>query len=332
MGTVSFIIIISAIIAIAGVIIYFIRDYIQYKTQVNTQFSVTQSQVNAEKTDRVANLKYVVDQINNVNDDISTTVDTTTNTQIQLAQELDKSQANYLSGLGSAFGFTDNSGAAVSIPNLPGSAQPNMQLLTNVTATMGLTAKDLQPGGNTVKLCSKTNPNKCIQFPDQSGNTYLTDMGNGAVILDGQKGTTITNGVNLTGGLNLNAQSGSGSTPSGAINPGPNQMVLQSAKVGVGNITTPGATLHVQSKNAGDSVLQLTSSNGQTLTNVGSDGTITIYAGSAIAGTITPTATGLKITTNTLEVEGNLTVRNDLKVTNGTIIGRVSNTGGLGPA
>jgi len=104
-------------------------------------------------------------------------------------------------------------------------------------------------------------------------------------------------------------------------------MVLQSAKVGVGNITTPGATLHVQSKNVGDSVLQLTSSNGQTLTNVGSDGTITIYAGSAIAGTITPTATGLKITTNTLEVEGNLTVRNDLKVTNGNIIGRVSSLG-----
>jgi hypothetical protein len=322
MGTVAFIIILTAIIAIAGVIVYFIRDYVQYKTQVNTQFSVTQSQVNAEKTDRVANLKYVVDQINNVNDSISSTINTSADSQTQLAQQLDKSQGNYLAGLNSIFGFSDFTGDPLTISDLPGSARPNLNLLTSVNATMGLTAKDLQPGGNTVKLCSKTDPNKCIQFPDQNGNTYLTDMGNGGVILDGQNGTTIKNGVNLTGGLNLNAQLGSGSTPSGTINPGPNQIVLQSAKVGVGNFINgpPNATLHVQSQNASDSALQLTSANGQTLTKVDSDGTILIYKGGALTGTITPTTTGLKISTNSLEVDGNLTV------TNGIISGRMNNT------
>ena len=314
-GVVLFILLV-AIIIITAIIIYFVRDYIQYKTQINTQFSVTQSQVNAEKTDRLANLKYVVDQVNTVHDDIASTLNNESSTQTRLAEQLDKSQANYLSGLNTAFGFTDSTGKNVKLSNLSGTTNPNTQLLTNVIATMGLTAKDLQPNGNSVQLCSKTDPTKCIRFPDQNGNTYLTDMGNGSVVLDGQRGTTINNGINLTGGLNLNASAGS---PSGAINPGPNQMVLQSSKVGVGNFASsaPNATLHVSAQNTSDNVLQLSASSGQQLLNVAPSGSINIYTNGAQVGTIEPTSTGLKITTNTLEVRGNLLV------SGGTISGRL---------
>ena len=69
METVAFIIIIAGLIVLASIIIYFIKDYVEYKSQINTQFSVTESKVNAEKLDRLANLRYVVDQVNNVNDD-----------------------------------------------------------------------------------------------------------------------------------------------------------------------------------------------------------------------------------------------------------------------
>ena len=322
MQTIVLIILVAIVIIISVIIAYLIKDYLQYKTQVNTQFSVTQSQVNSEQKDRIASLKYVVDQVNTVNDDISSTLNNETDNQTQFISDLDKSQGNFLNGLNAAFSFNDNSGTTVPIINLQESVNPNMQLLNNVTATMGLTAKDLQPNGNTVKLCSKTDPSKCIQFPDRNGNTYLTDMGNGGIILDGQKGTTINNGMNLNGGLNMNASAG---TPSGSINPsGPNQMVLQSAKVGVGNFgtTAPLATLHVSSQNSTDNILQLS---GNTPTNnvitVSPNGTITIFSGNAQIGTIEPDPrnNGLKIKTHTLTIDG------DLNVPNGLITGRINN-------
>ena len=315
METIAFIIIILALIILSAIIIYFVKDYIQYKTLVNTQFSVTESKVNAEKKDRLANLKYIVDQVNTVNDDISSTLDQQTDKQTNLASQLNASQANYLSGINSAFNFTDSNGKNISLPNLPGSVQPNMNLLTSVTATMGLTAKDLQPLGNSVKLCSKSDPNKCVQFPDQNGNVYLTDFGHGSVIIDSEKGATINNGINLTGGLNINAAAGS---PSGTINPGPNQLLFQSSKVGVGNFASgaPNATLHVTSQNAGDNILQLSGSSGQQLITVAPDGIINIYKDSAKVGSIEPTSTGLKLNANTVTLSGNLTVA-------GNITGRV---------
>ena len=317
METIAFIIILSALIILSAIIIYFARDYIQYKTQVNTQFSVTESKVNAEKKDRLANLKYIVDQVNTVNDDIATTLDKESASQSQLAQQLDSSQKNYLNGLNSAFKFTDKTGNQISLPNLPGSVEPNMHLLNHVTTTMGLTAKDLEPNGKNFKLCSKKDPSKCIKFPDQNGNTYLTDFENGSVIIDSEKGAVINNGINLTGGLNINADAGS---PSGTIAPGPNQMVFKSGKVGIGKFTSsaPNATLHVTPDNSSDNVLQLSASSGQQMLTVTPSGVINIYTDSAKVGTIEPTSSGLKITTNTLELNGNLVVNG------GTITGRLN--------
>lgn len=320
METVAFIIIIAGLIILASIVIYFIKDYVEYKSQINTQFSVTESKVNAEKLDRLSNLRYVVDQVNTVNDDIASTLDKETTNQTTLASELDASQKNYLAGLNSAFKFRDNSGKQISLTDLPGSVQPNTEVLTNIIATMGLTAKDLEPNGNKVKLCSKKDPSKCIQFPDNNGNTYLTDMDNGSVIIDGTKGAIINNGINLTGGLNINSATG---TPSGAITPGPNQMVLKSAKIGVGKFTSsaPNATLHVIPDNTNDNVLQLAASSGQQMITVTPSGAINIYTDSARVGTIEPTTTGLRITANTLEVNGNLVVNG------GTISGRLNAPG-----
>lgn len=311
METIAFIIIIGALIILASIIVYFVKDYIEYKSQVNTQFSVTESKVNAEKKDRLANLKYIVDQVNTVNDDISSTLDQQSTSQVDFAKKLDNSQANYLAGINSALGFTDKTGNHISLTDLPGSVQPNMQLLKNVTATMGLTAIDLQPDGNNVKFCSKKDPNKCIRFPDQNGNVYLTDFNHGSVIIDSEKGATINNGINLTGGLNINASAGS---PSGTINPGPNQLVFQSGKVGVGNFTSsaPNATLHVASQNAGDNLLQLSSSSGQQVITITQDGIINIYKDSAKVGSIEPTTTGLKLSANTVNISGNLAVSGNI--------------------
>jgi hypothetical protein len=305
---------IAIVIIILGLTIYFIRDYLQYKTQIDTQFSVTQSLVNSEQKDRLASLKYVVDQVNNVNDDISSTLVNEGISNAHLADNVHKKQQTLLNSLNSAFKFNDDSGNSIPLLNVPTSVNPNLALLNNITATMGLTAKDLQPNGNSVQLCSKSDPSKCIQFPDKNGNTYLTDFGNGGIILDSAKGTTINNGVNLTGGVNMNATSGA---PSGTINPGPNQLILESPKVGVGKLgdVTPHATLHVSSQNASDNILELSSATPiNRVISVSPNGTITIYSGNSTVGTIAPDpkTNGLQITANTLTVNGRLKVTNGI--------------------
>ena len=296
----------------------YVRDYLQYKSLVNTQLSVAQSAVNSEKADRVGNLKYIVDQQNNVNSQIYSTTQQNLANQATLSSQLDASQGNILAGLNSAMNFTDNHGNNVPIINLPGAANPNMNLMNNVNATMGLTAKDFNTNGQ-VKMCNASGT-KCIKFPDQNGDTYLTDIGTGgSIILNGTKGTQINNGVNLNGSLNINSSSGA---PSGTIVPGSgsNQMLLQTNMVGVGNFSssiTPEATLHVNSPNGTDTLLELSTDQGDQVITVTPDGQLSIYLNGALAGRIIPTSNGLTIAANVV-IDGNLNVGNG-----NTIIGNV---------
>ena len=318
MNTISNIIIIAAIITICIIIYIYVRDYLQYKSLVNTQLSVAQSAVNSEKADRVGNLKYIVDQQNNVNSQIYSTTQQNLANQSTLSSQLDASQGNILAGLNSAMNFTDNHGNNVPIINLPGAANPNMNLMNNVNATMGLTAKDFNTNGQ-VKMCNASGT-KCIKFPDQNGDTYLTDIGTGgSIILNGTNGTQINNGVNLNGSLNINSSSGA---PSGTIVPGSgsNQMLLQTNMVGVGNFPSsiaPEATLHVNSPNGTDTLLKLSTDQGDQVITVTPDGQLSIYLNGALAGRIIPTSNGLTIAANVV-LDGNLNVG-----TGNTITGNV---------
>ena len=95
-------------------------------------------------------------------------------------------------------------------------------------------------------------------------------------------------------------------------------MVLKSSKIGVGNFTSsaPNATLHVTPQSSTDNILQLSSSTGQQMITVMPNGKINIYTESAQVGSIEPTPTGLKLSTNTLEITGNLKVDG---IINGTL-------------
>ena len=178
------------ILAIVGVLVYFAIDYSKYKKTISDDLTTSDSKLTDEKVDRVSNVKYVVDQINGVNNDIySQVIDN--RTQVQTMQD---TQSQILGGLSSFMTFSSNvTGASsnvgsTSLPllNLPGTGNVDVQLIKHVTATMGLTANDLS-STNSVKFCSQLDPTRCIQIPDQNGNLYLTSMANSptsSIIMD----------------------------------------------------------------------------------------------------------------------------------------------------
>ena len=133
MNTIAFIIILLIIIGIIFVLFHYIRDYLNYKSTVDTNLSIAQSAINSEKTDRVKNLKYIVDQVNTVNDQVYNVTNQNILNQQQIESQLDASQSNIIAGLNSAFTFTDSNNNPISIIDLPGYMQPNLNLLNNAT-------------------------------------------------------------------------------------------------------------------------------------------------------------------------------------------------------
>jgi hypothetical protein len=343
-ATIYFMLFISVIL-IALIIVYAVREYIQYKPQFDTQFTSTESQLNKEVSDRLNTVQDIVGQINTVNDSIYTTLQEDTAQQNQFITAMDNQQGGFVNALNTAFPFVDSKGKPISITNLPGSAQPNMILMNNVTATMDLTASDLNTTGN-VNMCSATG-GRCIQFPDKNGNLYVTDIGTtpGQVILDGQNGTQINNSLNVNGPINLNTAKGSqtGIIQSG---PNPNELIVDSQMTGMGNFTStvPNATLHVNgnaksSSPSSDSSLLLRLSKNVN-TNVGSTAIdkvfevtqtaqMRFYKYGHLKGGIHPInqtngGPGLKIETKNLNIPGNLTVKG---LITGNVVGSTPSSG-----
>lgn len=189
--------------AIVGVVIYFAIDYNKYKQTVTADLTTKDSKLVDEKVDRMSNVKFVVDQVNGVNNDIYTQV-TSNMSQVQNVQT---TQAQMLGGIGSFMTFSSNvaggAGGSTSMPllNLPGTGNVDVNLIQHINATMGLTAKDLT-STNSVKFCSQLDPTRCIQIPDQNGNLYLTSMANNptsSIIMDtsnisiGKQGSYLAN-------------------------------------------------------------------------------------------------------------------------------------------
>lgn len=248
MEVIAVVVMLVALLALAGVVAFFLYDYFKHKDDNTKSFSDASSRLEAEKTDRLSNIKFVVDQVNEVNTDIYKTMTSNVDTLKSDTLAISNSQSNLIQGIDKFLKFSSNYSLSqdptaalpstnVSILDLPGTTTPNVQLIQHVTALMGVTATDLNPT-NPVLLCNKDNT-KCIRIPDNEGNLYLTPLTNdtsGNVIVDST--------MHVKGDLKLfnNAQE------KGAVLATPDGLVVQSSKVGVGapGFGAPKASLHVQ--------------------------------------------------------------------------------------
>ena len=328
-GYIYFIILLSLIV-ISLLVIYVVREYDQYKPQLNLQYSSTENQLKQEVSNRLSTEQNIVGQINTINDTIYNTLQQDAKQQSQFTTAIDNQQAQLVNALNTALPYVDTNNQAISITNLPGSPQANLQLINKMSVAMGLTAADLNTTGN-VNMCNASG--KCIKFSEN--NLNLADIGTtpGKIILDGQNGTQINNNLNLKGNLNLNT---------GTIGAGKNQkqMLINTTQLGVGNFTSisPQATLHVNTPSVNKSqvppLMRLTKQNlspaASTKTSkvfeVTQKGSLNFYNNNTNKGGIYPIdqsngGPGLKISTPTLNINGNLTVK-------GLITGNLASSAG----
>ena len=219
MDGLAIIVMLLALLGLIGVLVYVLRDYYVHKESNVSDFSKATSDIASERTDRLGNLKYIVDQVNTVNDDIYATLAKSAADSASNVTTLTGAQGRLVSGLDSFVRFTSNesvfagaggfsplggqqvpgsgafgSGApspSFSIMNLPGTAGASPQLIQHTSFLSGITARDLRAGSAaTAQFCAPAatpgGAPRCIQFPNSDGDTYLTPLADGkSILLDG---------------------------------------------------------------------------------------------------------------------------------------------------
>jgi len=208
------VILVIMVLSLLGGAGYFAYDYIQHKKDLDVKLKSTETKIEStagkvtdEGNTRMSNLKYMVGEINKVHDEIYTTLETRVDEQKTSIAGVQADQGRLISGLGSLFKFeadpmvSSSSSNVMSIMDLPGNANVNVELLKHVTAIGGLTAKDLKTEDGVVtgvKLCGTGDSPRCIQFPNENGDTYITNLANGrSVVMDSV--TEFTNKIVLKG-------------------------------------------------------------------------------------------------------------------------------------
>jgi len=220
------ILVILLVLAIVGVVAYFVYVYIKDKEKTDKSINDTIGMVNSEQADRVSNIKYVVDEVNNVNSAIYTSW-STSNTAIKTSIAAQNSNMtlmnsnitninNEWTGFGKILNVTNSCNAVMQLQNLPGVAPGgvNINLLGKVVANMGLTGSNLTIA-NSATFCG-ADPSLCLKFPDNSGNTYLTKLtAGGSIILDAptyMQGATTTMNSQFIANCNVQFCNTSGCT------------------------------------------------------------------------------------------------------------------------
>jgi len=184
-----------AVLSLIGISIYFYMDMDKHKVANATDIKMVKTGITQEKTDRLGNLAYVIDQVNVINKDIKKTYDEANTAQdvqvTNLGQKIDSVETGFGSILSVRSGTTASNIPLSSIASL---TNPNIELIRNISTIGGMTIKNSTPT-NQFKICGGT-PEQCIQFPDSAGNIYMTGFGTSANI-------TMASPVQFNNGLKI---------------------------------------------------------------------------------------------------------------------------------
>lgn len=233
-----------------SILLFFVaKDYWTFKANTDQGLSELNTGLTNEEQNRMANLKYVVDQVNTVNKDIYNTIssnvqlqqDEITGVQTKLTTGFGNLDRFFMIGSNVSVGPAPASAANMRIFDLPGSIpSPDLQLINHVSTISGVSIRDINTTDPS-KRFEVCDPTKCIKIPDENGNTYLTGFGNGNIVLDAP--TTFHGPATMDSPLWFS----SGSTSNGRIVPNADgSMSIDAGLLGVGSgITSPAATLHV---------------------------------------------------------------------------------------
>lgn len=238
------IVMILALLALIGVVVFLVYDYLKHKDSNANDLRETEIRLDTEKKDRLSNLKFVVDQVNDVNNDIYDTMMSNVGRLDTSQSNISSLQTGMLNGFDAFLQFSSNSvdgtSHSIRLTDLPGAVNPNVELIQHITAMMGMTVKDLDGAtGNTVKFCSKADATQCVHIPDEQGNVVLKGLANNSKVV-------VDSPLSISGSVQLTKQGIPSASPVSLSTDG-TSMFLQSQKLAVGTgFTDPSAKLHIK--------------------------------------------------------------------------------------
>lgn len=328
MDIAALVVMLLSVIALASVVIYFIWDYLRYKDSNDSRVKKVDENVTKEKSDRLSNVKYVVDQVNDVNQDIYNNF---SSSNVMLNRRINKvahDHARTVRGIGKVMSFSTNN-HPLRLGDLPGYKNPDVKLLQNVTAVMGLTVKDLDKTGNTMKICSKIDSSRCIQIPDKQGNTLIQNLDSaGDVIIrnrDYGHGIKLDGDVSVNNNLSFTPIPGNPST----INNVNGNMLVRTNRLGVGNsLSQPSAVMQVKASNPTDTIFSVDTAKGPRLLVAGNgDIIVKDNQGQRNVATIRPNHNGIDILAPNVNITGNLNVAGAINANHETVRGNLNVNG-----
>jgi len=197
-GTSIFAIIFTLLIVLgtAGALIFLWMQFKDHKTDMEVDVKAAAAkaeeankQVASESANRLGNIKYVVDQVNTVNEDIWNTYNTLASSNAASLTTLKSSQESIMTGVDRFFKFSPDNATQRSLYQanalLSANDKPRLDMIQSTSFISGLTAKDLVGGtSNVARFCAPNN-GPCIQFPDASGDTFLKALVDGrGIVMD----------------------------------------------------------------------------------------------------------------------------------------------------
>lgn len=178
------------ILAVVGLSVYFLVDFNKHKNSNIKDFERVDTNLGDEKKTRLANLKYVVDQVNDTNKEMDTTYTTKFDTiEKDLKDNVDK-YTKFESGFGTIIQARDSKNVVIPVTQLSTLPATDLELMKHVSVVGGATIKDLEIADKKgLSICGKkegTGDPRCIKFPNSEGDTYITNLvNNKGIILDG---------------------------------------------------------------------------------------------------------------------------------------------------
>jgi hypothetical protein len=174
---------IFAIVAIIGLSIYFVWDVKKHKDENVTDIATITKDIKSEKEDRLSTLKFVVDQVNKTNSDMDAAYTDKLGNLVKADTVINDKYAKLETGFGSIIRLVDANGNALPITGAPAGSSSKVKLMKEVSVVGGMTVNDIRPNDmgdgvlNAFKACGPANAggvSKCIEFPNQAGDVYLT--------------------------------------------------------------------------------------------------------------------------------------------------------------
>lgn len=190
------------IIAIVAVSVYFFVDFSKHKDENITDFNKVRSDIVVEQETRASNLASIVQQVNDVNMRMDADHKASIKGVDDNVKDITDKYNSFETGFGYIIQTTDKTtGSAVPLTAAIESTPVDLQLMKHVSVVSGMTIKDLD-NDKRMKACGTgTNATRCIEFPNDTGDTYLTSLvEDGSIVA---AAPLKTQGIDTTGSIKL---------------------------------------------------------------------------------------------------------------------------------